>query len=262
MQEEEKAITFIKSTSTLTHLSFHVGNGHRGLSSLDAINSLAALPALRSLKGMEFTADFLQDLPDNSFLAMSELVGGYIGSLAKLPSLFPHLSDLRLRLSDRVDGQLGAIGALSNLTRLEFDFAESSTIQAAELVAIARGCPQLKTVLLLPAGSIPLESPCLRGIGIDDTIIEQLARALPNLRSLDLLVAGLPALTYQAVIFLAHHCPSLSHILITADLLMSDLIEGFMEVGDTPLPNLEVLGLVLHQEIDIHGYKTAGELCD
>jgi hypothetical protein len=84
--------------------------------------------------------------------------------------------------------------------------------------------------------------PCPRGESIDDTTIDIFARALPEIEIFTFGLKNRSALTHQAVISLARHCPELCYFHITANISIPDLIQGLEEVGKEieapPLPSV------------------------
>jgi len=110
----EEAIWFIKFTPILSSLS--VAHSF-DIWPLAALKSLAALPALRKLRGKNLTAEFLKSLP-KGFPVLEELATKYVGSIDIIPSLFPHLSVLTLELSQPIFEGLGSLADLSFLTSL------------------------------------------------------------------------------------------------------------------------------------------------
>ncbi len=263
---EEEAIAFIKSTPELSSLSlpfvYHNGKGlPNNTWPPGVLNSLAALPAFRKLQGQNLSARFLQNLPEASFSALKELVTGYAGSIALLPSLVPHLSVLELELSEPINEGLGRLADLSCLTYLDLTFAEHSSFSGTDLIALAHGCPHLTTVNLPSASVLRMDDPCPRGENIDDATIEAFARALPNLSKFCIGLEDRSALTHQAIISLARHCPKLGYFHITANVSMPRLIEDLMEIGDVPLHSIVYMRFYLPENVE-HTYEDTGELAE
>lgn len=144
---EEEAIEFIKSTPALSSLSLNYvyQDGQENFPDnfwhLEVLSSLGALPAFQKLRGMHLNEKTLQGLPDDSFLALQELATEYTGSMAVLPSRFPNLSVLDLKLSEPIKSGLGRLADLSSLTCLDIEFAEdsTSTFSGPDLIALANG---------------------------------------------------------------------------------------------------------------------------
>ncbi|KAF4631893.1 hypothetical protein G7Y89_g6235 [Cudoniella acicularis] len=263
---EEEAIEFIKSTPALSSLSlsfvYHDGKDFpNNIWQPGVLSSLAALPVFRKLQGQNLSAKFLQNLPEGSFPALKELATGYAGSIAVLPSLFPHLSVLKLELSEPIDERLGRLADLSCLTYLDLTFAEDSTFLGPDLIALAHGCPHLTTVNLPSASVLMMEDPCPRGEDINDATIEAFARALPNLNTFCIGLEDRSTLTHQAIISLARHCPELGYFHITADVSMPDLIEGLKKIGDVPLQSMTYMRFYLPEDVK-HTYEDTSELAE
>ncbi|KIM96632.1 hypothetical protein OIDMADRAFT_148413 [Oidiodendron maius Zn] len=263
---EEEAIAFIKSTPALSSLSldFVYQDGRDFSNNVwkpNVLSSLAALPAFRKLQGRNLSAKFLQNLPEGSFPALKELATGYSGALAVLPSLSPNLSVIKLELSEPIIEGLGRLADLSCLTYLDLTFAEESTFSGLDLIALAHGCPYLTTVNLPSPSVLRMEDPCPSGQDINDATIEVFASALPNLNSFCIGLEDRSALTHQAIISLARHCPELGYFHITADVSMPRLIEGLMEIGDIPLPSMTYMRFYLPENIE-HTYENTNELAE
>ena len=263
---EEEAIEFIKSTPALSSLSlsfvYHDGKDFpNNIWQPGVLSSLATLPVFRKLQGQNLNAKFLQNLPEGSFPALKELATGYAGSTAVLPSLFPNLSVLKLELSEPINEGLGRLADLSCLTYLDLTFAEDSTFSGLDLIALAHGCPYLTTVNLPSTSVLVMEDPCPRGEDINDATIEVFARALPNLNTFCLGLEDRSALTHQAIISLARHCPELGYFHITANVSMPDLIEGLKKIGDVPLPSMAYMRFYLPEDVE-HTYKDTSELAE
>lgn len=263
---QDEAIKFIKSTPVLSSLSlvFRYREERGFLFNVwqpGVLNALATLPAFHKLIGQNLSANFLQDLPEGSFPALETIATGYAGSLSAIPSAFPHLTSLKLELSEPINEGLGSFAKLSNLTSLDLTFAEDeeSSFSAADLLAIANGCPLLTTVNLPSAAVLKCEDPCPRGEGINDATIEEFARALPNLTNLCIGLEDRTALSHQAIISLARHCPELGYFHITADVSMPDLIEGLTEIGEVPLPDMHFMRVYVSEDRQ-HTYENAAEL--
>ena len=110
----------------------------------------------------------------------------------------------------------------------ELTFVEGSIISGPDLLALAHGCPKLRTIELPGSFEIIRMKPCPRGESIDDTTIDIFARALPKIQTFTF---GLEtALTHRAVISLARHCPELYYFHIMANISIPDLIQGLEEV--------------------------------
>lgn len=263
---EEEAIAFIKSTPALSSLSlsfvYHDGKDFpNNIWKPDVLSSLATLPAFHKLEGQNLSAKFLQNLPEGSFPALKELATGYAGALAILPSLFPNLSVLQLELSEPIIEGLGRLVDLSCLTYLDLTFAEDSTFSGLDLIALAHGCPCLTTVNLPSPSVLRMEDPCPRGQDINDATIEVFARALPNLNTFCIGLEDRSALTHQAIISLARHCPELGYFHITADVSIPRLIEGLIEIGDIPLQSMAYMRFYLPENIE-HTYENTNELAE
>jgi hypothetical protein len=144
---EEEAIEFIKSTPALSSLSLNYVYQDRQEKFPDnfwqpgVLSSLGALPAFQKLRGMHLNEKTLQGLPDGPFLALQELATKYAGSMALLPSLFPNVSVLDIKLSEPIKSGLGRLADLSSLTCLDIEFAEdsTSTFSGPDLIALANG---------------------------------------------------------------------------------------------------------------------------
>jgi hypothetical protein len=261
---EEEAIEFIKSTPALSSLSlsftyqkYYVDYiWHPGV-----LSSLAALPEFRRLQGQNLTAKLLQNLPEGSFPALKELHTGYAGSIALLPSPFPHLSVLKLRLLEPIVGGLGRLADLSCLTYLDLEFGMGSTFSGPDLIALAHGCPQLTTVNLPSASTLLDGNFCPRGEDINDATIEEFACALPNLDTFCIGLENRSALTHQAIISLARHCPELGYFYITADVSMPDLIGGLKKIGGVPLRSMTYMYFYLSHDVE-HAYGSISELAE
>ena len=263
---EEEAIEFIKSTPALSSLSlsfvYHDGKYFpNNVWQPGVLSSLATLPVFCKLQGQNLSANFLQDLPDGSFPALKELATGYVGSVAVLPSLFPNLSVLKLELSEPVNEGLDRLADLSCLTYLDLTFPEDSTFSGLELIALANGCPNLTTVNIPAASVLMMEDPCPCGEDINDATIEEFARALPNLITFSIGLEDRSALTHQAIISLARHCPDLGYFHITANVSMPDLIEGLKKIGDAPLQSMAYMCFYLPEDVE-HTYENTSELAE
>ncbi|KAE9369825.1 hypothetical protein N431DRAFT_560552 [Stipitochalara longipes BDJ] len=263
---EAEAIGFIKSTPALSSLSlsfvYHDGKDFpNNVWQPGVLSSLAALPVFRKLQGQNLSAMILQSLPAGSFPALKELATGYAGSIAILPSLFPNLSVLKLELSKAFDEGLGSLASLSYLTHLDLTFAEDSTFSGPDLIALAHGCPHLTTVNLPCAPVLMMGDPCPRGEDINDATIEVFAGALPNLETLCIGLEDHSALTHQAIISLARHCPELGRFHITADVSMPDLIEGLKKIGDVPFQSMMFMRFYLPEDVE-HTYEDTSELAE
>jgi len=255
---EEEAVEFIKSTCALWSLAisyvYRDGKDRNSLWPPRVLSSLAALPRLHKLECQKLSAICLQDLPVGSFPALKELSTGYTGSTAVLASLLPGLSVLKLTLSESFKEGLGRIANLSALTYLDISFHEDSILSGHDLIALANGCPHLKTVTLPSTHVLMMEDPCPRGKDIDDTTIEAFASALPNLTTLTIGLENRSALTHCAILSLARHCPNLGYFHITADVFVPDLIEGLKEIGDAPLNSMTFMRFYLPEDIE-HTYE-------
>jgi hypothetical protein len=263
---EKEAVEFIKSTPALASLSlsFVYRDGKDFPNNIwqpGILRALAALPMFRKLQGQNLNPKFLQNLPAGSFPALTELATGYAGSTAILPSLFPHLSVLELELSEPMNKGLGRLADLSCLTYLDLTFAEDSTFSGPDLIALAHGCPRLTTVNLPSTSVLKMEDPCPRGEGINDATIDAFARSLPNLNNFCIGLEDRSALTHQAIISLARHCPELSYFHITADVFMPDLIEGLKAVGDVPLQSMAFMRFYLPEDVE-YTYENTSELAE
>ena len=263
---KEEAIKFIESAPALSSLSltyfYHEGSEFPNqFWPPDVLRSLAELPVFRKLKGQNLSESLLQDLPEGSFPALKELATGYTGSVDMLPPLFPHLSVLKLELAKPVRGALAVLADLSSLTCLDLTFAEGSTVSGPELIALAYRCPRLTTLNLPSAAVLMMDDPCPRGEFINDTTIEEFARALPDLQTFSFGLEDRSTLTHQAIISLARHCPGLGYFHIAADVCMPDLIEGLMKIGEAPLPDMNFMCFYLPEDAD-HTYDNARELAE
>jgi hypothetical protein len=90
-----------------------------------------------------------------------------------------------------------------------------------------------------------MKGPCPRGESIDDITIDIFARALPEIQIFTFGLENRSALTHQAVISLARHCPKLHYFHITANISIPGLIQGLEEVEKeieaVPLPSVEYM---------------------
>ena len=158
----------------------------------------------------------------------------------------------------------------------DLTYTEGSRISGPDLLALAHGCPELRNIKLPGASELMMDEPCPRGESIDDTTIDKFARALPKIEIFTFGLENRSALTYQAVISLARHCPELGYFHITANISIPDLIQGLEEVrketGAAPLPSVTFMRYYLDEDIqhsygNIHSlaYQLAGlapELCE
>jgi hypothetical protein len=110
----EKAVWFTKFAPIL--LSFSVDHSF-DIWLPTVLKSLAALPALRKLRGKKLNAELLKDLPEG-FPVLKELDSKYAGPLEIIPAWFPHLSVLTLELSEPNLQGLGKLADLSVLTSM------------------------------------------------------------------------------------------------------------------------------------------------
>jgi hypothetical protein len=99
-----------------------------------------------------------------------------------------------------------------------------------------------------------MEDPCPRGEDINDATIEAFASALPNLDTFSIGLEDHSALTHQAIISLARHCPQLGYFHITADVCIPDLIEGLKKIGDAPLGSMTHMRFYLPEDVK-HTYE-------
>jgi hypothetical protein len=147
----------------------------------------------------------------------------------------------------------------------DLTYAADSSISGPDLLALVRGCPNLRTVNLPAAGELMAGEPCPRGEFIDDITIDKFARALPKIRTFSFGLENCSTLTHQAVISLARHCPELSNFHITANISIPDLMKGLEEVSKeiaaAPLPSLTFIGFYLVEDIP-HSYGNIASLAD
>ena len=99
--------------------------------------------------------------------------------------------------------------------------------------------------------------PCPRGESIDDKTIDIFSRALPKIEMFTFGLDNRSALTHQAVISLARHCPELGYFHITANISIPDLIQGLeeagKEIGAAPFPSVTFMRYYLDEDIK-HSY--------
>ncbi|KAF2667010.1 hypothetical protein BT63DRAFT_326944 [Microthyrium microscopicum] len=241
----ENSVWFVKFAPILSSLSVELLNDHWSLALLKA---LAALPALRKLQGGKLSSELLSDL-SKGFPVLEDLATTYSGSFESLTSLFPQVSVLTLELSDPIHTGLEKLGGLSVLTSIDLTYAMRGIISGPELLALAHGCPHIRTVNLPSAGMLMADEPCPQGQCIDDTTIDEFARALPKIETFSFGLENRSALTHQSVISLARHCPELGFFHITANICIPDLIQGLEEVSEkisaAPLPSVTFMGFYL-----------------
>jgi len=263
---QEEVVKFIKSTPALTSLTLTLNyRDHEefphNIWPPGVLSSLAELPVFSKLQGQILSANALQNLPEGSFPSLRELVTGYVGSIDVLPSLFPYLSVLRLELFNTIDGGLGRLADLSCLTNLDLTFFEGSSFSGPDLIELAHGCPHLTTVTLPSTSVLMMDDPCPWGKDIDDTTVEKFARALPKLSTFSFGLENRSALTHQAIISLARHCPELGYFHITADVSIPDLLKDLMKLVDAPLRSMHFMRFYLPENVG-HTYENIKELAD
>jgi hypothetical protein len=147
----------------------------------------------------------------------------------------------------------------------DLTYATGSSISEPDLLALAHGCPNLKTVNLPAASELMAGEPCPRGECIDDITIDKFARALPKIETFSFGLGNCSVLTHQAVISLARYCPELGYFHITANISIPDLIQGLEEVSKeisaAPLPSVTFIGFYLIEDIP-HTYGNIASLAD
>lgn len=259
---QEAAIKLITSTPALTkfrlkpwaHGSFQPAESEK-FWPLDVLSSLTTLSDFTTLKGGKLSEKLLSQISSPLFSKLQVLETGYTGALSPLPSLFPHLEELRLEFQDVISGGLSPIASLSSLTKLtlEFSLLGESTVLGSDLLAIARGCPNL-AVFRIPASSTLMnDEPCPQGSDISDETIEDLSRLLPGLKTFCLGIDDRSALTHKSVLSLAQNCRELAYLYITADVNLEAMVHGLEPTGETPLQNLKFMRLFNITEFEFEG---------
>ena len=139
----------------------------------------------------------------------------------------------------------------------DLTYSEGSTISGPDLLALAQGCPELRSFKLPAASELIIGEPCPHGKTIDDETIDEFARALPKLEVFTFGLENRSTLTYKAVVSLARYCPELNYFHIAADIFIPDLIQGLeeagKELGAAPLPSVSFMTFYLDEDIQ-HKY--------
>jgi len=265
---EEEAIRFINATPILSSLSlpFTYRTGFEvplNTWSPAILSALGSLPSLHKLGGQILTSASLSSLPPSSFPALRELDVKFSGPLSAIPLAFPNLELLKLELQDPSIFGIGSLGALGKLEILDITFVENeeNCFSASNLLAIAHGCPRLHTLNIPSSVTLMMENPCPVGDDISDSTIEEMASALPNLQQLCIGVENRDALTHEAIVSLAKHCPGLSYFSITADVNMRSLISSLKELGEKPLSEMNFMRLYPPEESE-HVYDNLPGLAE
>lgn len=148
------------------------------------------------------------------------------------------------------------------MTSRVIEYVKGSSISGTDLLALARGCPELK-YLYLSARLWNLKGLHPRGESIDDTTMELFASALPKLEDLGFGIENCSILTYKAVVSLIRHCRELNSLIIAVDVCIPDLIQGLEklaeEFGDPLFPNFMFAYFTFDENIQ-HNYADVSSL--
>lgn len=140
----------------------------------------------------------------------------------------------------------------------DITYSEGSTISGPDLLALAQGCPELRSFKLPAASELIIGEPCPYGKTIDDETIDEFARALPKLEVFTFGLENRSTLTYKAVVSLARYCPELNYFHIAADIFIPDLIQGLeeagKELGAALLPSVSFMTFYFDEDIQ-HKYR-------
>lgn len=265
---EEEAIRFINATPMLSSLSLPFTYRTGFVVPLNTwspaiLSALGSLPSLHKLGGQILTSASLSSLPSSSFPALRELDVKFSGPMSVIPLAFPNLKLLKLELQDPSASGIRSLGALGMLEVLDITFAENeeNSFSASDLLGIAHGCPRLHTLNIPSSVTLMMENPCPVGEDISDSTIEEMVSVIPNLQQLCIGIDNRDALTHEAIISLAKHCPELSYFSITADVNMSSLIFSLKELKEKPLSEMNFMRLYPPEESD-HVYNDLPRLAE
>ena len=194
--------------------------------------------------------------------------------LEQLSRIMPNLETLELYNSQIQPSRyaLASAAKFTSLKALRVQLGEGSCISGAQLVQLARACPNLGELSIAEdqeeekSFAEIVESRALPIIpsaeGITDEVIDEFARTLPKLKNLHLYfhAADLPSL--DSLLSLGRHCPELSSLALSCNVKWTSFMELPYDVIFPELWKLQIFPNGNRLELPIAGWATAEALGD
>ncbi|KAH6672251.1 hypothetical protein B0J14DRAFT_69611 [Halenospora varia] len=238
---EEGLVRFLDKSSFLDALDIRTG--------LDEAWSYKAFDAITKYRDMNFLRipDIKDDWVDSlrhagPIPAFPNLTHFYTGvsdeGLECLARYAPNLKTLAVYLQNLSPSYriLASASHFTLLKDLTVHFGPQSSASGKDLLLLAQKCPNLAE---LSIGEYEGSRPS--GSGINDSIMESMAKNLPNITQLNLIFDRPDLLTWQSITSLARHCKKLEMLKLSCNFTWEEAITGTQEGMFPTLWALEVI---------------------
>jgi hypothetical protein len=204
---EAGLVRFLVSCGSLESLQLE--GGFDELWARDAFHAAAQYAGLELLGAPMIQEEWIKDLK-TGFPALSTLyTSTSIRGLDMLHQLVPNLTTLRTK-SQSPCTTISAIASFTKLQELRLSFDEDSSFDGEELLVLATECPNLRELIFAEESEHP------KVAGLDDSMMDRIARHLPSIKSLTLNVDTTKPLTMHSIRTLSSRCPKLEKLSLSS----------------------------------------------
>ncbi|KAK8104320.1 uncharacterized protein PG998_011353 [Apiospora kogelbergensis] len=156
--------------------------------------------------------------------------------LGLLSHHMPNLSTLHAKLLHPCNS-MEALASYPRLKDLKVTLSEVTRFTGADLLLIAENCPELQSI------EVGHDGPRPSAEGLDDSMMESIARNIPNIQEFKLQKVDTEALTLESIKSLGRHCPKLK------DLSLSYVSIDWEDGDELISDSIWCLNLELHSEL-------------
>ena len=245
---EDGVVRFIDNAHSLTALDIRLGRKSSGWT-LNEFKATAKHLNLELLIIPDIPDDWLEFLRRDSpiqpsFPKMLHFTTGTSDqALQLLAPYMPTLESLELKLQNLSPSHhiLASASLFTHLKSLEVNFGTNSSIDANDLVLLAKGCPQL---IEFSVCKFEDENHRPSGRGITDNAIEEMAQHMQNIAKLYLAFDRSNMLSWQSILSLARKCRNLRLLRLSCNFTWKEAMDNAQA---NAFPELRSLTLYLDE---------------